>query len=676
MPQIVWAARPDGYIDYYNDRWYEFTGCDRSSGGDESWKPILHPDDLLPCLDAWYGSVASGEPYEIQYRFRDRRTGQYRWHLGRALPVRDESGRIIRWSGTSTDIDDLRRVEEDRRYLATIVESSGDAIVSKGRDGVIRSWNGGAERLFGYSAAEAIGQSAALLCPGVGEEGILDQVGDGERIDHFESVRRTKDGRLIDVSLTMSPIVDRGGVVVGISEIARDITERKEAEAAIRRLNADLEDRVAIRTAELERAKEAAEAASRAKGEFLANVSHEIRTPMNTVIGLTALVLDTPLNPRQREDLEMIRSAAESLMALIEDLLDFSRIESRRFQLDPTPFGLRRLLGETMNLLAIRAHAKGLEISLRIRPDVPDALTGDPARLRQVLINLVGNAIKFTAHGEVLVEVEAGPRLNDRTELIFHVKDSGIGIPADKRASIFQPFVQADGSTTRLYGGTGLGLAISSQLVELMGGRIWVESEPGRGSTFHFTASFASDVEARRRRDRDPGALRGLRTLVVDDNPTNRRILEAMLSGWGMEVTLADGAREAFAAIDSARHFDLIILDVPCTYDERYFETLTTANHSILIGEQTLSSVRALKLVHESLEGARGGSEPHVIAINRYDPKNSVFSVGRLLGPIGVPSLSTIACDVAAASAALHKGCPVRLVAPRSPLVADVASIV
>ena len=315
--------------------WYTLTGFEH--GDRNNWKPILHPDDFERRHHAWARSIAAGEPYEIQYRFRDNQTGRFRWHLGRALPVADDQGRIVRWYGTSTDIDDMKSADEDRAYLATIVDSSDDAIVGKDLNGVITSWNAGAERLFGYTAAEAVGRSITFLLPPGREHeeaGILQRLRLGQRIEHFESLRLTKDACLIDVSLTISPIMDVSGRIIGISKIARDITDKKEADAAIRQLNADLESRVELRTAELASAKEAAESAARVKGEFLANVSHEIRTPMNAIMGLTALTLDTTLSPTQRENLEVVRSATDSLLVLIEDLLDFSRIDAGRIQLD------------------------------------------------------------------------------------------------------------------------------------------------------------------------------------------------------------------------------------------------------------------------------------------------------------------------------------------------------
>ncbi|MBI5760084.1 MAG: response regulator [Planctomycetales bacterium] len=316
---------------------------------------------------------------------------------------------------------------------------------------------------------------------------------------------------------------------------------------------------------ELHHAKDAAEAASRAKGTFLANMSHEIRTPLNGIIGMTDLALDTRLSDEQREFLTLVKTSADHLLTVINDILDFSKIEAGKLELERIDFRLRERLEDTVAALAVRAHQRGLELVCHIPADVPDDLVGDPGRVRQVVMNLVGNAIKFTEEGEVVVRVAVESRDDDEVCLHFAVSDTGIGIPADKQAILFQAFSQVDSSTTRKYGGTGLGLAISAQLVQMMGGRVWLESTAGQGSTFHFTAWFGRSTEPQSHVEPEPVDLRDLRVLIVDDNATNRRILEELLTNWHMRPTSVASGAEALAELERQRQsgekYSLVLLD-------------------------------------------------------------------------------------------------------------------
>jgi PAS domain S-box-containing protein len=357
----------------------------------------------------------------------------------------------------------------------------------------------------------------------------------GQPMINKEEKETWPDGRVTWVSSTKLPLCDETGRPVGTFGISLDITEKKQADETLRT------------------AKEAAESASRAKSTFLANMSHEIRTPLNGIIGMTELVLKSHLTDQQREFLTAARDSGESLLSVINEILDFSKIEAGKLRLERTVFDLWESLGDTIKSFGLKAHQQGLELACHLHPDVPRMLLGDYGRLRQIVVNLVGNAIKFTEQGEVVVEVWREPSAPDEALLHFLVRDTGIGIPADKQTTIFEMFEQADSSMSRRHGGTGLGLAIASRLAEMMGGRIWLESEVGRGSRFHFTVRLVPAPDQPPARPvPEPRSLVGLRVLVVDDNATNRRILEEMLTSWQMRVETAENAEQALDRLRAA----------------------------------------------------------------------------------------------------------------------------
>src|SRR5262245_49053735 len=384
----------------------------------------------------------------------------------------------------------------------------------------------------------------------------MSQLTTGVHVINFQNRYRTRDGAYRWFEWSSTPSVDRGVVYAA----ARDITDRKKAEAMMRQSEEELKELVR----ELEVARQKAESAAVAKGEFLANMSHEIRTPMNAVIGMTGLALQTRLTPRQREYIRTANDSAEALLTVLNDILDVSKIEARRLALDAAPFSLRDTVEEAVRLFAPRADEKRLELACHILPDVPDGLVGDAGRLRQVLVNLVGNAVKFTDAGDVVVQVATESVTADEAVLRFSVSDTGIGIPQDAQRRIVGAFVQADASTTRRFGGTGLGLTISAHLVEMMGGRIWVTSEEARGSRFHFDAHFGRHSNPIPERP-SGSRLDDLHVLVVDDNATNRTILAEVLGNWSMDVTSAESATAAVKAMRNAialnRPFDLVLTD-------------------------------------------------------------------------------------------------------------------
>jgi PAS domain S-box-containing protein len=444
----------------------------------------------------------------------------------------------------------LGKSESKNKLLATIVEQSSEAIWTKDLAGTITSWNSGAAEMFGYAPAEAMGRALNVGESTPEEEQARRQrlVG-GEKFS-YEARAMTLSGTAIDIQIAVAPLLDDANQCIGSIAVARDVTQRKRSEEALRL------------------AREAAEAASHAKSSFLARMSHEIRTPMNGVLGMTELLLETGLTHTQRKYAETVQRSGKNLLGIINDLLDFSKIEAGKLELENVDMDLRRTLEDIVELLAERAHVKGLDLACSIPPDLVTHVRGDPLRLGQILTNLVGNAIKFTEHGSVVIRVAGVEETAKNVTMRFEVSDTGVGVSLEAQSRIFKEFSQADGSTTRKHGGSGLGLAISKQLVEMMGGNIHVESALGAGSTFSFTSSFEKQETQSHEDSRTVpmGMLTGARALIVESTAINRGILHAQMSNWGMTNRVAATPAQAIDMLAQAAArgapYDIAIIDV------------------------------------------------------------------------------------------------------------------
>ena len=595
----LWCiAGTDGYFKHLNPAWETTLGYLREELLSRPYLDFVHPDDRAATMAA-AANVGTGHnilSFENRYRSKD---GSYKWLLWSAI-ARVEHERIYAIAADITD----RKCQEARlaaqyavtrvlaeaptlatatpRILSAICEGLGWSVGAIWRvdqkEKLLRPveiWHLPAVQIPGFEGATR----AQTLPLGVGLPGRVWSQGQPIWIEDVAD----------DANFPRAPIAAQEGLhaafgfpillkaeVLGVLEFFSEQIQKPDRRLLemigaigsqigqfIERLEA--EDALRAHAGELETARKRAEGATQAKSEFLANMSHEIRTPMNAMIGMTELALGTRLSREQREYLNAIQSSADALLTLVNDILDFSKIEARKLRLDLVGFNLRDVLEDAIRVLALRAQQKGIELACHIDSRVPDALLGDPLRLRQVIVNLVGNAIKFTEQGEVVLRAETESQGDGDIQLHFSVTDTGIGIPAEKQSLIFEAFSQADGSTTRRYGGTGLGLAISAQLVELMGGNIAVESEPGRGSTFHFSSRFAL---ARPGMGQSPAPWRPLTdlpVLVVDDNATNRQILTEVLGNWSMRPVAVASAPLALETLEkslrASQPFAVAILD-------------------------------------------------------------------------------------------------------------------
>ncbi len=548
---IVSITDRHGNITYANDKFCEISGYSRQELDGANHRLVgsgNHPPEFF--RDMW-ATIAAGRVWagEVQNRAKD---GRLYWVAATIVPFLDEQQRPDQYIAIRTDVtaqhQAAEKLLEQLHFVEELIEAIPLPVYVKDEDQRYVVLNRAFEEFLGVSRADFLGKTVFELLP-------LDAAqGNDERdrellkaVSHqsYEAKIPLRDGTVRDGLYFKATRTRADGSICGLVGTISDITQRKAWEQ------------------ETLLAKEQAEAASRAKSDFLANMSHEIRTPMNGILGMTELALETDLTAEQGEYLRVVKSSTEALLTVINDILDFSKIEAGKMNIDSTMFDIQDVVGAALKNIAVRAHRKELELACHIDPQVPAVVVGDPGRLRQILLNLTGNAIKFTARGEVVVSVDVSEQDADSTTIHFAVSDTGIGIPGDKQASIFEAFSQGDTSTTRKYGGTGLGLTISAHLVSLMKGRIWVESEPGRGSTFHFTVRFGiADAPLAVSTPPPPEHLQGLPALVIDDNEVNRGILVETLAGWGVKAVSAASGHAGIELIESApQRFAFVLLD-------------------------------------------------------------------------------------------------------------------
>jgi PAS domain S-box-containing protein len=569
-PVLIWINSPT-LCEFVNREFLEFLGVDEAEALGDSWVKFVHPEDREEYVNTYNEAVSRCGRVDVEFRFL-RRDGEYRWMHSVVTP-RYEGSVFNGYVGVSYDIHERKLAEAAMAQMAAIVESSDDAIISKDLNGIIVSWNEGAERLFGYRAAEVIGKSVTILIPeGRGDEEpyILEHIRRGERVDHYETVRRRKDGSEIAISLTVSPIRDRSGKVMGASKIARDITERKRIE---------IERDEMLRRESAARAR--AEKADRLKDEFLATVSHELRSPLNAILGWSRMLIENQLDEeKSARAFDVIQRNAIAQNQLIGDLLDVSSIITGKLRLHVSMVEPIPIIYAAMDVVRPAADAKNVRLGSTLDPSAGPVAV-DPDRLQQIVWNLLSNALKFTpAGGEVAVRLK-----REATHITISVSDTGEGIEPEFLSFVFDRFRQFESDTMRAHGGLGLGLAIVRHLVELHGGTVSADSAgKGQGATFTVTlpmtprhaerggderASLTNVSKTSQIRAQSPHFLQDLRVLVVDDELDARELLHSILTNYGAEVKACASAAEALRTLDEWQP-DVLVSDIGMPREDGY----------------------------------------------------------------------------------------------------------
>ena len=557
---MVYRCRDDGdwTMEFVSDGCMRLTGYQPSDllfNNRISYESLTHPEDRRRVRATIHSAVAVRQRYEIEYRIITS-TGEQRWVLERGAAVLNAAGRVVALEGIVSDITRLKHAEQHAREAEyryrSLFDNALEGIFRTTVDGQYIDANPALAKIYGFRSADELINAVQdirrqLYVKPERREEFLFQIRTYGIVSRFESEVYRKDGKVIWISENARAILGVNGQIACFEGTVEEITEQKQYQQS------------------LIEASEAASAANKAKSAFLANVSHEIRTPMNGVIGMTELLLSTKMERTQRDYVETIRSSADALLTVINDILDFSKIEAGKLDIDYVEMDLRSHVEDIASMMAFQAAAKNLELIVNISPEVPERVLGDPQRIRQCLVNLAGNAIKFTRSGEIVITVCTAGRRDGRVVTLFEVRDTGIGISEDSIQSLFEPFVQADSSTTRHFGGTGLGLSIVRRLVQMMGGEVGVNSEPGKGSTFWFTLPFET-VEVTGVQPNLQVLPRDRRILVVDDNQTNRRVVSGHLQHVGYTVEQASSGAEALqvlaAAADAGWAFDVVLVDL------------------------------------------------------------------------------------------------------------------
>ncbi len=573
---LIWAAGTDKLCYYFNKGWLKFTGRTLEEERGNGWAEGVHSDDIGRCLAIYEQHFDEHKAFSMDYRLR-RHDGEFRWIRDNGTPRYDSEGRFIGYIGHCLDITDRVEAEQSLRKLSQAVAQSPESIVITDRNSVIEYVNAACLKSTGYTEAELIGQNPRIFNSGNTAPEVFarlwETLGQGQPWAG-QFCNRRKDGQIFYEHVRIAPIRDVDGQVTNYVSVKENVTEKMRIARELDAYREHLEEMVASRTVELAHAKDAAETANVAKSAFLANMSHEIRTPMNGVMMLTHLLMQTPLNPNQQDKMSKVVDCAEHLLAVINNILDISKIEAGKLSLEVSQFSLREISGRAITMIQAKAADKGLKLRILIDPVLPVQVSGDATRVSQALLNYLSNALKFTEQGEIVLQLEQLAADQKQISVRFSVTDTGVGIDQEAMGRLFQNFEQADNSTTRKFGGSGLGLSITRHLAKMMGGETGAESEPKKGSKFWFTATFecaeaivansaavlpaisalAPDVLL----ERD---FKGTRVLLCEDNPINQEIIAELLADIGFVVDVAENGAVGIG-MAAQNTYNLILMDM------------------------------------------------------------------------------------------------------------------